>query len=173
MGVTRYTYDSLSRVTSVTDGNNKRIDYTYDKLDRVVSISVHDGAALQTMVYDALGSLTTRTYGAVITRFTYDTYPSSRQITSAARSQGGTTETVVIVLVGAMGLWCFKVPASAWSPSPRHRQRPTTTRAARTDHRSSRETHLDVHRRQRLVASSTSIITLADQHGRHSARTAP
>ena len=86
------------------DGNNKRIDYAYDKLDRVVSISVHDGAALQTMVYDALGSLTTRTYGAVITRFTYDTYPSSRQITSAARSQGGTTETVVIVLVGAMGL---------------------------------------------------------------------
>lgn len=93
MGITRYTYDSLSRITSVTDGNNKRIDYGYDKLDRVVSVSTN-GTVLQTNTYDALGNLSSRSYGGVTSRFTYDARPTGSQVTSAVRTQGASTETV-------------------------------------------------------------------------------
>ncbi|OLZ48895.1 hypothetical protein BS329_23830 [Amycolatopsis coloradensis] len=93
LGVTRIGYDSLSRITSVTNGNNKRVDYAYDKLDRVVAIS-SSGTTLQSMTYNELGNLVTRSTPGVTTRFTYDTYPSSSLITSAKRTQGGATETV-------------------------------------------------------------------------------
>lgn len=54
---TTYTHDSLSRITSVTDGNGVKIEYGYDELDRVVSIE-HDGAVVQANTYDANGNLT-------------------------------------------------------------------------------------------------------------------
>ncbi|MBQ1083213.1 hypothetical protein KBX21_18655 [Nocardiopsis sp. B62] len=53
-GATTFGYDSLSRVTSVTDGNGVRLDYGYDRLDRIVSIS-HDGDVLQSVEYDGNG----------------------------------------------------------------------------------------------------------------------
>ncbi|GHH39216.1 RHS repeat protein [Lentzea cavernae] len=93
LGITRYTYDSLSRISSVTDGNNKRIDYSYDKLDRIVAVSTN-GTVLQVNSYDALGNLETRSHGGVTTRFTYDPRPAGSQVTSAVRTQGTSTETV-------------------------------------------------------------------------------
>ncbi|MGN9907857.1 RHS repeat-associated core domain-containing protein [Phytohabitans sp. LJ34] len=93
MGQTRYTYDSLSRITSITDGAGKRIEYHYDRLDRIVAIS-HSGVALQAMTYDSLGNLTKRETAEVTTRFAYDTHPTGSQVTSAARTQGTATETV-------------------------------------------------------------------------------
>ncbi|MCT2584653.1 hypothetical protein JT362_16150 [Actinophytocola sp. S1-96] len=79
MSQTRFTYDSLSRVTSVTDGNGQRIDYAYDRLDRIVAISEHNGPVLQTMDYDGTGAMTDRAHGGVITEFTLDTYPTAHR----------------------------------------------------------------------------------------------
>ncbi|RAS67365.1 RHS repeat-associated protein [Lentzea atacamensis] len=93
LGPTRYTYDSLSRITSITDGAGKRIDYSYDRLDRILSIS-HNGAVLQAMHYDATGALTTRETPQVKTTFTYDTHPTGRQPAVVTRTQSGATETV-------------------------------------------------------------------------------
>jgi RHS repeat-associated protein len=93
IGQTRYTYDSLSRITSITDGGGKRIDYHYDRLDRLVAIS-HDGTTLQTMTYDPLGALVSRDTAKVTTRYTYDIHPIGPQVTSAVRTQSGVTETV-------------------------------------------------------------------------------
>ncbi|WP_435110652.1 RHS repeat-associated core domain-containing protein [Nocardiopsis synnemataformans] len=54
MGTTQYGYDSLSRVTSVTDGNGVTLEYGYDRLDRVVRIA-HGGQVLQAIEYDGNG----------------------------------------------------------------------------------------------------------------------
>ncbi|MGI5502650.1 RHS repeat-associated core domain-containing protein [Lentzea sp. CA-135723] len=110
MGVTRYTYDSLSRITSVTDGNNKRIDYGYDKLDRVVSVST-GGTVLQTNSYDALGNLSARSHGGVTSRFDHDARPTGSQVISAVRTQGASTETVSYGYDKAGNLTSLKDPA--------------------------------------------------------------
>ncbi|MFC5290039.1 RHS repeat-associated core domain-containing protein [Actinokineospora guangxiensis] len=110
LGVTRYTYDSLSRVTSVTDGAGKRVDYAYDKLDRVVSVS-SGGTTLQTMAYSPVGAVTTRVRGSASTVFAYDTYPTGQQVTSAARTQAGATETVSYVYDKAGNLTSLTDPA--------------------------------------------------------------
>ncbi|GHH32491.1 RHS repeat protein [Lentzea cavernae] len=110
MGATRYTYDSLSRITSVTDGNNKRIDYAYDKLDRVVSVS-HNGTVMQANSYDALGNLSTCSHGGVTTRFDYDARPTGSQVISAVRTQGASTETVSYGYDKAGNLTSLKDPA--------------------------------------------------------------
>ncbi|MGW7538602.1 RHS repeat-associated core domain-containing protein [Amycolatopsis sp. NPDC054798] len=74
LGTTRYTYDSLSRVASVTDGRGIRLDYGYDKLDRVVSVTRHsDGVVLQAAAYDNNGSLTRRDTATATHVFGYDT----------------------------------------------------------------------------------------------------
>ncbi|MGW5051394.1 RHS repeat-associated core domain-containing protein [Actinokineospora sp. NPDC004072] len=110
LGATRYTYDSLSRVTSVTDGNNTRIDYAYDRLDRVVAIS-SAGTTLQSMTYDAVGAMTGRSHNGVTTTFTHDTYPTGPQITAARRTQAGSTETVAYNYDNAGNLTSLTDPA--------------------------------------------------------------
>ncbi|WP_053739546.1 RHS repeat domain-containing protein [Nocardia sp. NRRL S-836] len=68
---TTFTYDALSRIDSVTDGNGKKIVYGYDKLDRVTTIT-HNGTVLQANAFDANGNLT-RTQTPDATRvFDYD-----------------------------------------------------------------------------------------------------
>ncbi|TQN27703.1 RHS repeat-associated protein [Haloactinospora alba] len=57
LGTTSFTYDALSRVTSVTDGNGTTLEYAYDKLDRVVEI-VHDGDIRQSTEYNPNGDVT-------------------------------------------------------------------------------------------------------------------
>ncbi|TDX98678.1 RHS repeat-associated protein [Amycolatopsis arida] len=93
MGATRYTYDSLSRLTSVTDGRGVRIDYAYDKLDRVVAIS-HDGRVLQTMDYDGIGNLTERAVPGVTTTFRWTKTAAASQPTRVERRDGTSTEVV-------------------------------------------------------------------------------
>ncbi|MDT8909367.1 RHS repeat-associated core domain-containing protein [Amycolatopsis sp. PS_44_ISF1] len=74
LGPTSYTYDSLSRVASVTDGRGIRLDYGYDKLDRVVSVTRHsDNVVLQAVTYDNNGSLLRRETATAVHTFTYDT----------------------------------------------------------------------------------------------------
>ncbi|MBR8745464.1 hypothetical protein DSY14_27905, partial [Nocardiopsis sp. MG754419] len=71
IGSMSFTYDTLSRVTSVTDGNGTRLDYAYDRLDRVVAIS-HEGDVLESFEYDANGrQLATHTDQAS-TAFTFN-----------------------------------------------------------------------------------------------------
>ncbi|WP_082166691.1 RHS repeat-associated core domain-containing protein [Nocardiopsis sp. RV163] len=71
VGETSYTYDSLSRLTSVTDGNGVRLEYGYDRLDRVVSVS-HDGDVLQSIVYDGNGRQVATHTDQVSVEFAYD-----------------------------------------------------------------------------------------------------
>ncbi len=90
---TRYGYDSLSRVTSITDGNGVRLDYGYDKLDRVVAVS-RNGQASQSNTYDAIGNLTARRFGAVTTSFQWAKTPAASQPIQVKRSEGTSVETV-------------------------------------------------------------------------------
>jgi RHS repeat-associated protein len=50
-GATTYTYDSLSRVTSVTDGNGDTTDYGYDLRDRQILSKFDGGTTLATTYY--------------------------------------------------------------------------------------------------------------------------
>ncbi|MFE9749462.1 RHS repeat-associated core domain-containing protein [Saccharothrix saharensis] len=70
-GATTYTYDSLSRVTGVTDGNGVRIDYGYDKLDRVVSVK-HGTTVRQANTFDPNGNLTQTQVPGVTRTLEYD-----------------------------------------------------------------------------------------------------
>jgi RHS repeat-associated protein len=54
---TTLNYDTLGRVTSATDGNNKTTTYTYDKLDRVRTTTFPDAKTL-TYTYDPDGNKT-------------------------------------------------------------------------------------------------------------------
>ncbi|NYH79766.1 RHS repeat-associated protein [Actinopolyspora biskrensis] len=90
LGSITYTYDALSRVTSVTDGNGNTTEYSYDKLDRVVSVS-HNGTVSQTMSYNSLGKMTARETSSATTTFTY---LRAGLMTEKKRSAGGSTETI-------------------------------------------------------------------------------
>jgi RHS repeat-associated protein len=92
-GAQTYTYDSLSRVASVTDGNSVRIDYVYDKLDRVVAIS-KAGQTVQANTYDALGNLTDRAVPGSHTGFQWAKTSAASQVISSQRFQGTAVENV-------------------------------------------------------------------------------
>jgi RHS repeat-associated protein len=86
LGTTEYTYDSLSRVATVTDGNGKVQTFSYDGLDRVTGLSVSSGPDF-TFAYDDNGNMTSRTDTAGnTTSYTYDklnrrlteTFPGAR-----------------------------------------------------------------------------------------------
>lgn len=60
-GAIHYTYDTLSRVASVTDGNGVTVSYTYDRLDRITQITNTTGGGSdgrQTTGYDFNGNVT-------------------------------------------------------------------------------------------------------------------
>ncbi|MGW4489866.1 RHS repeat-associated core domain-containing protein [Amycolatopsis sp. NPDC004368] len=93
LGPTTYTYDSLSRVASVTDGRGVRLDYGYDKLDRVVSVTKHStSVVLEANTYDNNGSLIRRETATAVHTFTYDTGGLLRTDT---RSDGTTPNEVL------------------------------------------------------------------------------
>ena len=46
MGVTTYAYDSLSRITSVTDGKNQTTSFTYNAFDQVTQVQFSGGSTL-------------------------------------------------------------------------------------------------------------------------------
>lgn len=56
---TLFTYDSLSRLETVTDGEGQTTTYSYDPLDRVTLVDPHAGASI-TYDYDSDGNMTAR-----------------------------------------------------------------------------------------------------------------
>jgi RHS repeat-associated protein len=71
LGVTTYTYDSLSRITSVTDGKNQTTSFTYDVFDRVTQAQFADGSTV-TYQYDGDGNRTQRIDSSGTATYTYD-----------------------------------------------------------------------------------------------------
>uniref|UniRef100_UPI000375FE7B RHS repeat-associated core domain-containing protein n=1 Tax=Nocardiopsis ganjiahuensis TaxID=239984 RepID=UPI000375FE7B len=89
IGATTFGYDTLSRVTSVTDGNGTKLDYGYDRLDRIVSIS-HEGDVLQSVEYDGNGrQVATHTDQATTTW----SYNGRGDLTASERTDSAGTET--------------------------------------------------------------------------------
>ncbi|MBR8742736.1 hypothetical protein DSY14_13530 [Nocardiopsis sp. MG754419] len=72
MGDMSFTYDSLSRVRSVTDGNGITLEYDYDRLDRIVSVT-HEGQVIQSHTYDDNGRLVATHTDQVSTTFDFNT----------------------------------------------------------------------------------------------------
>ena len=71
----KYTYDSLSRITSVTDGNGVEIDYSYDQFDRVTQVAQKTQTGqtmLQQTSFDKNGNKTNNYYGTTTTTFAYN-----------------------------------------------------------------------------------------------------
>ena len=71
----KYTYDSLSRITSVTDGNGTEIDYSYDQFDRVTQVAQKTQTGqtvLQQTSFDKNGNKTNNYYGTTTTTFAYN-----------------------------------------------------------------------------------------------------
>jgi YD repeat-containing protein len=86
IGPTQYTYDSLGRLATMTDGRGKVQTLTHDGADRVTRIDVSDGSWF-VMTFDGNGNLTQRQDSAGrTTTYTYDklnrvlteTFPGAR-----------------------------------------------------------------------------------------------
>ncbi len=89
-----YTYDSLSRITSMTDGRGERLDYDYDRLDRVVAITRHnDNTVQQVNAYDKIGNLTKLAFGQVTTTYQWSKTSVASVPISVQRQANGATET--------------------------------------------------------------------------------
>jgi RHS repeat-associated protein len=88
-----YTYDSLSRVATVTDGNNVQVVYSYDKIDRVVALS-SGGKVLQVNTYDPLGNLSDRAVPGVDTTFKYAKTTAGSEAYFAGRTEGAGVDNV-------------------------------------------------------------------------------
>ncbi|HLG62351.1 MAG TPA: RHS repeat-associated core domain-containing protein [Ktedonosporobacter sp.] len=71
MGATTLTYDTLSRLTSVTDGKGQTTTYTYDALDRIVKATYADGSSVN-YSYDADGNALTESDSTGTTTLRYD-----------------------------------------------------------------------------------------------------
>jgi RHS repeat-associated protein len=70
-GSTTYTYDSLSRVATTTDGAGRTTTFTYDALDRTTRLAYSGGSSV-TYAYDADGNRTAVTDASGTTTMTYD-----------------------------------------------------------------------------------------------------
>jgi RHS repeat-associated protein len=64
-------YDSLSRVTSVIDGNGNTTTYTIDPMDRVTKITYQDNSMIQ-YTYDNDGNVTQRVDNTGTATYTFD-----------------------------------------------------------------------------------------------------
>jgi RHS repeat-associated protein len=71
LGTVTFSYDSLSRLRTVTDGKGQTTTYTYDPMDRVTQIAYHDGQTI-TNTYDGDGNLLTTADNTGTTSYTYD-----------------------------------------------------------------------------------------------------
>ena len=87
LAVTTLSYDSLSRPTSITDGNGKTETIAYDAMDRPATETFGDGSTI-TYTYDADGNLTQQVDSASGTS-TY-TYDAKNRITQEALPGGHT-----------------------------------------------------------------------------------
>ncbi len=89
------TYDGLSRVTSLTDGDANKTSYTYDNLDQVLKVTYTDNTSVS-YTYDANGNITSITDHTGVTKYTYDA--DNRQVTKTL--PGGTVITTSFDPVG-------------------------------------------------------------------------
>ncbi|MDQ3933627.1 MAG: DNRLRE domain-containing protein [Actinomycetota bacterium] len=93
LGQQKFTYDSLGRIATFTDGKNQVQTFTYDKLDRIKQVtyttnSINQGTIDYTYDFDGNRTLRKETVGGTITQTSYDydklnrgtkeTYPSSK-----------------------------------------------------------------------------------------------
>jgi RHS repeat-associated protein len=90
MGDTDYTYDTISRRITQTDGEGQVTTYTYDDLDRVTEIE-YDDASTVDFVYDDDGNLLSRTDASGTMSWTYD--PLNRVLTQTLPGSVTTTYT--------------------------------------------------------------------------------
>lgn len=96
MGVTRYQYDSLSRIVQITDGRGHRIGYDYDRFDRVVRVT-DDSDGDRTLLefwYDNQGNVIWKIARDWNTYFSWDRYPTGNQVRTAERTEGAGDEHV-------------------------------------------------------------------------------
>jgi RHS repeat-associated protein len=87
LGTETFTYDTLSRVKTATDGKGQTTTYTYDTLDRVTKIQL-SGTAIPTVTYtyDANGNMLTRTSTITGTsKQTTYTYDALNRLTKETR----------------------------------------------------------------------------------------
>lgn len=89
LGKTSYGYDSLSRVTSVTDAKNQSTTVAYDADDRITSTTT--AGAVTTYTYDASGNLTARADSTGKTTYSYD--PAGHLTNQGAPNSWGRTYT--------------------------------------------------------------------------------
>lgn len=71
LGQTTITYDALSRVTSVTDGNGHKTTYSYNGLNELTGITYADGTGV-TYTYNADGDVTAMADPTGTTSYGYD-----------------------------------------------------------------------------------------------------
>jgi RHS repeat-associated protein len=71
LGTVTLSYDTLSRLRTVTDGKSQTTTYSYDPLDRVTQIAYQDGQTI-TNTYDDNGNLLTTADNTGTTTYTYD-----------------------------------------------------------------------------------------------------
>ncbi len=98
MGATSFTYDGVSRTTSMTDGKGQKTSYAYDAVDRLTSITYADGATIS-YSYAANGNLLSRVDNTGTTSFAYDalnrmtkkTLPNGSSITYGYDAAGNLT----------------------------------------------------------------------------------
>lgn len=74
VGVRTYTYDTLSRIKTFTDGNGSKVTYTYDNADRITQQAYTTGGSTVGYTYDNHGNLTQRTDATGTTNWTFDGY---------------------------------------------------------------------------------------------------
>ena len=71
LGITRYRYDSLSRLVEVSDANGHTTKYEYDPSDNLTTLVYPDGQKV-TYQYDSRGRLERVTDGSCTTTYRYD-----------------------------------------------------------------------------------------------------
>ncbi len=71
LGGESFTYDTVSRVSTSTDGLTQQTSYTYDNLDRITKLSYAGGITVSS-VYDDNGNLSSMTDPTGTTSYTYD-----------------------------------------------------------------------------------------------------
>lgn len=74
VGQTTYTYDNLSRVQSVTDGNGSAKTFTYDAADRIKTVTYGCGCATIQLTYNADGYVTQRSDPNGTNNYGYDIF---------------------------------------------------------------------------------------------------
>jgi len=98
LGGESFSYDTLSRVSTFTDGLNQQTGYTHDTLDRLTKLTYAGGITVSS-VYDADGNLTSMTDPTGTTSSTYDaanrvltrTLPGGAQLTYTYDAAGNVT----------------------------------------------------------------------------------